>query len=280
MQFIYACDIHGDRNKYEKLLEILKKRKINNLVLGGDLFSKNAEDRIPIQKKFIEEYLNEYFKRLEEEKINYIGIVGNDDLVIPSKDYYELVKKYPNIHDVNMKKYDFQDISFIGLNYVLDAPFKRKDNIALEKGLKMPEQWSDVIYVDNCQRVITKEEWKEERKKCPMMEDLLNNLPKPSKGNKAIYIFHDPPYNVGLDKCRDGTIAGSKAILNFIKNNKPYMTLHGHIHESPANTGIWSTKIGDTISIQPGQTELGEKKLHYVIIDTDNNTYERVIVEC
>lgn len=34
MKFIYACDIHGDINKYEKLYKVLKENNINNLVIG------------------------------------------------------------------------------------------------------------------------------------------------------------------------------------------------------------------------------------------------------
>ena len=34
MRFIYACDIHGDINKYEELYRILKEKQINNLVIG------------------------------------------------------------------------------------------------------------------------------------------------------------------------------------------------------------------------------------------------------
>ena len=113
---------------------------------------------------------------------------------------------------MNKTKYDELEISFIGLKYVLDAPFKRKDNIALEKGLEMPEQWSNEIYVDNCQKIISKEEWKEYRKKCPMMEQLLKELPQPTKNHKTIYLFHEPPYGLGLDLCKDGTIAGSKGV--------------------------------------------------------------------
>ena len=34
MKFIYACDIHGDINKYECLYKLLKENKIDTLVIG------------------------------------------------------------------------------------------------------------------------------------------------------------------------------------------------------------------------------------------------------
>lgn len=34
MKFIYACDIHGDIDKYEQLYKELKENNINTLVIG------------------------------------------------------------------------------------------------------------------------------------------------------------------------------------------------------------------------------------------------------
>ena len=277
MKFIYSSDIHGDINKYENLISLCEQNKISYIVLGGDLFSKNHDKRIPVQINFINGYFRDFLNKIKEKNIELICITGNDDLVIPTNEYYKLIEKYENVHDINQTKYDVLGISFIGLKHVLDAPFKRKDNIALEEGLEMPEQWSDEIYVDNCQRIISKEEWKEYRKKCPMMEQLLRNLPKSTQNNKIIYLFHEPPYGRGLDLCKDKTIAGSKAILKFIEKSNAYMSLHGHIHESYNLSKIWNTKIGKTISIQLGQSELGEKELHYAIIDTEKDDYKMFI---
>ena len=279
MKFLYVSDLHGDKLKYEKILSYCVDNNISNLVVGGDLFSKIATYRIPVQKEFIHNYLYDYFKRLNSYGIKYIGIVGNDDLVIPCQDYYEIIKEFPLVFDINQKKVDIDGISFIGLNYVLDAPFKRKDNVALEKNYIMPNQVSDVIYVDNCTRTISKEEWVEYRKNCPMMEDLLDNLPKPTVNNKTIYVFHDPPYGVGLDVCYGNIYAGSKAIYNFLKDSNAYMSLHGHIHESYELSGVWKVLIGNTIAIQTGQTDLNANILHCVLIDTDKNTQDFLKLE-
>ncbi len=39
---------------------------------------------------------------------------------------------------------------------------------------------------------------------------------------------------------------GSIAIQRFIEKKQPYLTLHGHIHESTRLTGNWQEKIGNT----------------------------------
>ena len=273
MRFVYSSDIHGDINKYHKLLNICKKNNINYIVLGGDLLPKYKDDREPIQRDFINNEFDKYCRELQDNNITLIGILGNDDLEIIEEDYYKVISKYPNIIDVDNKLAKIEDISFIGLNKVIDAPFKRKDHIVLDEDQVMPKQASEKIYIDSCKRILTIKEWEKERLKRPKMSYCLNKLPK--SNGKTIYILHDPPANIGLDWCRDGDKAGSKDIYNFLYNSNAYMSLHGHIHESYSLSGIWNAKINKTIAIQLGQTELNEELLYYAIIDTDNNKYER-----
>ena len=39
---------------------------------------------------------------------------------------------------------------------------------------------------------------------------------------------------------------GSIAIRRFIEERRPFLTLHGHAHESARLTGSWRERIGDT----------------------------------
>jgi uncharacterized protein len=39
---------------------------------------------------------------------------------------------------------------------------------------------------------------------------------------------------------------GSIAVRRFIETRQPFITLHGHIHESPRLTGSWKDLIGRT----------------------------------
>ncbi|TFF87275.1 MAG: hypothetical protein EU550_03525 [Promethearchaeota archaeon] len=85
-----------------------------------------------------------------------------------------------------------------------------------------------------------------------------------------------PPSNSGLDVCSDGKGVGSKAIYNFLSNPPyPLLSLHGHIHESPNISGVWKTKKGKTICIQPGQSHYYEDFVVYVIIDLKNMKFTR-----
>ena len=275
MKFIYACDIHGDESKYEKLFEQAKKQNIKYLVLGGDLLPKMCNDRKLEQTQFIQNYLNEYFTKLKENDIECICILGNDDLEILDNEFDKMCKAHTNVFNIDNKRVDIEDISFIGLSKVLDHPFGCKDRVAIENGLKMPMQLSYKILIDKCQDKITIDEWEKYREiNIEKMEDTLINLPKADDKNKTIYVFHNPPYGIGLDVCADGRQVGSKAMIKFLENSNAYMSLHGHIHESPRMSGLWYNMLGNTICIQPGQTELRNKEMFYVIVDTENNSYE------
>lgn len=248
--------------------------------MDGDLLPKKAELRAPIQKRFINGYFKKYLEKLDSENITFIGILGNDDLEINEPDYLEIISNYKNVYNVDNIKADIEDISFIGLSNVLDTPFFRKDRIVIENGQEMPVQLKEIVYVNKCKTPLTVEEWKKYREQnVPKMEDVLENLPKPTKGHKGIYIFHDPPYGIGLDNCKNGEEVGSKSMAEFLKNSNAYMSLHGHIHESPQISGNWYGKLGNTICIQPGQSEYKCPQLHYVVIDTDTNKYELKSIE-
>ena len=76
--------------------------------------------------------------------------------------------------------------------------------------------------------------------------------------DKSIFLFHAPPYKTKLDRAALDNQkidhvpldvhVGSIAIKRFIENQKPLLTLHGHIHESAEITGSWKDRIGNTYS--------------------------------
>ena len=275
MKFIYACDIHGDTNKYEKLFKTAQKEDIKYMVLGGDLLPKRGI-RVIIQPEFIREFFEDYFKSLKENNIKCILIPGNDDLEKFDIEINELCEKYSNIYNIDNKKLDIEDVSFIGLSKVLDHPFGSKNRVLIEKNLKMQPQLSQDIYINRDTEVITISEWERYRETdIDKMEDILSSLPVVDKSRKTIYVLHNPPYGIGLDVCANGLQVGSKAITSFLEESNSYMSLHGHIHESPKISGLWYNKLGKTICIQPGQTELGEKECYYVIIDTKIDKKDR-----
>ena len=218
MKFLYTCDIHGDKWKYKKIYEKLVEQKIKLLILGGDLLPKHCKDRKAEQKQFIQESLDNFFEKLRKEDIKCFFVLGNDDLETLDNEFEILENKYSNIINLHKKKQDIEDISLVGLSYVLDNPFGCKNRVVLEKGLEMPEQLSKIIYMNDKKNFMTVDEWKTYREKnVKKMEDILKELPEIEKDKKGIYVFHNPPYGIGLDVCITGKEVGSKAMAEFFK---------------------------------------------------------------
>jgi Icc-related predicted phosphoesterase len=97
-----------------------------------------------------------------------------------------------------------------------------------------------------------------------------------SDPSRAIFMFHAPPYDSGLDIAReinpeDLTVVmrngqpheipvGSKAVRQIIEEYQPLLSLHGHIHES---RGI--TTIGRTTCINPG-SDYASGQIHGAVV--------------
>ncbi|MCJ7842026.1 hypothetical protein MUB24_14165 [Lederbergia sp. NSJ-179] len=161
----------------------------------------------------------------------------------------------------NKPHYIGSRIPIFGFPLVTPSPFKLKnferrdltnDSVLLESG-----------YVLN-----------QNGKSQKVLSDFLNTLPsieeeiKSFSIAKSIWVTHVPPSGGVLDLLRNKQTAGSKAIRQKIMIEKPILSLHGHIHESPKMSGKWYEEIGETLSINPGQGD----ELHAVIIDIISTT--------
>jgi Icc-related predicted phosphoesterase len=92
--------------------------------------------------------------------------------------------------------------------------------------------------------------------------------------DRAIFNFHEPPYNSQLDEApeldedlrpkfgaQSTEPVGSEAVREIIETYQPPLSLHGHIHESRGRT-----RIGDTIAINPGSV-YSEGSLQGAVVD-------------
>jgi Icc-related predicted phosphoesterase len=87
------------------------------------------------------------------------------------------------------------------------------------------------------------------------MEEDLEQLARMSDPKRTLYVLHDPPWNTTLDVLYNGQHIGSMAVRRFIEQRQPPLVLSGHIHESPKASGKILDRIGDTLCVNPGQTE-------------------------
>ncbi|MHA2088424.1 MAG: metallophosphoesterase family protein, partial [Promethearchaeota archaeon] len=222
---------------------------------------------------------DEYFSRFEAMGIYYLGLLGNDDLRIFDNLFQQTCDKYSYVANMAQTRFQIEGskYEYIGMNWVSDLPFglkdrARKDTVDFEFPKQIGKQ-----YLSTPNGFERLEDWFSYAKNLPTIEDEIRNLVKPSDMSNTIYIFHNPPANVDLDVIYNGQKVGSKAEYAFLKENQPKLSLHGHIHESPGVSGKWHSQIGNTICIQPGQSQQDEDSLIYVLIDLETMNFERKV---
>jgi Icc-related predicted phosphoesterase len=249
------------------------------IALGGDLFpsfpsTKRYEDIIPNQKTFIDQFLSPFFKRMfETTSVKQIFLIpGNWDLCYS----YLFQEEVEGIIDLNQKSYRMKNgYEWIGYPFVPPTPFRPKDYEKMDDSESAWPPQKDPSFIklsDQTEQLIPIDPYGFLKQRETIRED-LDRLPKPLQPKRAIYVMHSPPFGTRLDFIQGGGSAGSRSIKAFIENHQPFLTLHGHIHESPDFSGHYFDRIGETISINPGQSIWKAKdflKLYAVTFEIEN----------
>ncbi len=256
MKVLYTSDLHVDEGHYQRLLELQKNQRIDCLIIGGDLIPNRPGfyEYIDNQRDFIKRFLYPYISKLKATKPN-LGIylmMGNDDTAA-NMDLLEGMEKEGIINLIHKRHHVLDaEIHLVGYGYVPITPFSLKDwerfdtneKVVIESPRRSFLSTKHGMNQIDLHEVIGKEK---------TIEEDMKYLAQISDPKKTIYVMHAPPYNTALDRLSNGTQCGSKSIRNFIEKHQPYLTLHGHIHESPRVSGIFMEEIGNTVSINPGQ---------------------------
>jgi len=279
MKVLYTSDLHGEIRLYQELLALILSSSADIIALGGDLLpsfppTKRYEDMVPNQKTFIDQFLFPFFKRIVEPTSSkqIFLIPGNWDLA-----YSHLFKDpMEGIIDLDQKNYRIKnEYEFIGYPFVPPTPFRPKDYEKMDDPEAAWPPQKNPSYIrssDPTNQLIPIDPYFYLRHRETIREDLIR-LPKPFHHRRAIYIMHSPPFGTRLDLIQGGKSAGSRSIKAFIEEYQPLLTLHGHIHESPEISGAYVDRIGETLSINPGQfTQAGRdiSKLHAVTFEMEN----------
>ncbi|MGD0914948.1 MAG: metallophosphoesterase [Thermodesulfobacteriota bacterium] len=279
MKLLYTSDLHGEIHFYQELSELAASSSANIIAIGGDLLpslppTKRYEDMIPYQKTFIDQFLSPFFKRiLQRSPVKQIFLIpGNWDLSYP----HLFKEPTEGIIDLDRRSHLLENgYELIGYPFVPPTPFRPKE---YEKRDGPEAPWppqknpSYVRASDLTGQLIAVDPYLYLRQRDTIEEDLAR-LPKPLDYSKVIYVMHSPPFGTRLDLIQGGKSGGSRSIRSFIEKHQPFLTLHGHIHESPELSGAYFDRIGETLSINPGQTAWTSKglcRLHAVIFEMEN----------
>lgn len=269
MRILFVTDLHGSKWKYDRLFEMARSHSVQVVINGGDMLPKEGD--LFDQEKFISCDLLAHFSQFDDAGIYYLCYLGNDDLKIFDDLLDVTCRRYQFVKSFAQRKVEISGYEFIGMNWVVDYPFRVKDRCRMDTDdyVFQPQYGTALLSSENGWRVIPR--WTEYAQSLPTIESELKKLIQPSRPDDAVYSIHMPPSDLGLDACGHGEEVGSKAIRNFLKQTQPRLSLHGHIHESPEISGKWFGYIGRTLCIQPGQLE----PFTYVIGDLRTMSFER-----
>lgn len=271
--FLYVTDLHGNRRKYERAFALAVETGAGMVINGGDMFphGRMHED----QERFLREFLDPHFARYQAAGIRHFGFPANDDLRVHDALFAGLCSRYPLVENLAGRKVTAGSFEFLGFNLVTDFPFRLKDRARMDSANSVlpPQSGSGILSLPGGWEEIP--DWESHVRTLPTIEEELDRLPAPEDPGRAVYVIHGPPAGLGLDVVRGGRPVGSPATARFIERVRPRLTLHGHIHESPEESGVWQSRLGDTVCIQPGQSTAG---LTVVVGDFEEMRFERRIL--
>jgi Icc-related predicted phosphoesterase len=247
---LYTADLHGSRELYTEAFALARKLSVRSLILGGDLA---PHATVVEQRGFLQGFLlplaREYRQERDSAEIFYI--MGNDDwsanlpVLLGSG-----IERFHHIHCVVRP---FQGAVWIaGLGSVSLTPFALKDWERWEEGLQGPVRLDGFRSREDGSvhpfdfRGREWEEWLGKDLETIGRELLPERSP-------LVCVFHGPPHGTALDLIHGEAHVGSREVRKFLEARRPLLSLHGHIHESPAVSGRFADRIGSTICVNPGQ---------------------------
>jgi uncharacterized protein len=255
MRCFFVSDLHGRTARYEKLLREIEEKAPAAVFIGGDLvphvMHRSTGD--PASENFIEDYIGPRLRDLKAKMgarySRIFVILGNDDPRVEETACLALEREglWSYIHE---RRVELGEFTIYGYAYVPPTPFHLKDwerydvSRYTPHGSSSPEEgWRSVEVAPQVTRYATIKE---------DLDRLADNTPL----DKAVFLFHSPPHETALDRAAlDGKMfegvpidvhVGSIAVRRFIESRQPFLTLHGHIHESARLTGKWRDKLGRT----------------------------------
>jgi Icc-related predicted phosphoesterase len=246
--------LHGRKERYHKLLGTIRDQVPSAVFLGGDLLPQTAvQEEAPAD--FVRAFLVPNFAELRcslrERYPRVFLILGNDDPRCEEPAFAE-GEAGGLWHYVHNRKVQFQDFTVYGLAYVPPTPFLLKDwelydiSCYVPPGCVSPEEGHRSVPAEKNLR------WETIHRE-------LGALAADDALDRAIFLFHTPPYDTALDRAAlDGKVfehvpldvhVGSIAVRRFIEERRPLVTLHGHVHEAARLSGEWKIRLGSTVCL-------------------------------
>jgi Icc-related predicted phosphoesterase len=260
-----ASDLHGSPGRYRALWRTASSERPALIFLAGDLLPGGlghgaSEPRA--EGDFIEDFMVDGFLALKEAlgdaAPRVLMVPGNDDpaSAVPALARGEERGAWESIHGRRIR---VEGRPVYGYACVPPSPFLLKDW----------ERYDVSRYVDPGS-VSPEEGWRSQ----PMdayelrWRTIARELEALTRGQDlkdAVLLLHAPPYDTPLDLADlQGRMVehvpvdphiGSIAVRRLIQARQPWLTLHGHVHESSRLTGHWKARLGETVMISAAHDE-------------------------
>jgi Icc-related predicted phosphoesterase len=195
---LFATDLHGHTDRYDKLFASIVREHPTAVFLGGDLLPRSPLAAVPSkQTDFVRDYLAPGFVSVREatgiEYPDIFLILGNDD---PRSEEESFVagERGGIWHYVQGKKFIWRAYSICGLAYVPPTPFSLKDwerydiSRYVPPGCISPQEGRRSVPVEESQI-----KWGSVQKERAAIS---------GEGplDRAVFLLHTPPYDTPLDR--------------------------------------------------------------------------------
>jgi len=306
-KILFATDMHGSEGTWRKFLNASAMFKVNVAICGGDLTGKMI---VPIVERADGKYTYYHLKKTHkidagdlDKAIKEIKGIGYYPYVTTEREYNEMVENPKKVDEVFEKVmistlkewFDLIPQKLPSETRVVVCPgnddrFVVDDVVNQHKHVINGE--GKVIEIDDSHEMIScgwvnPTPWKTAREEDEekLEERLEKYISKLKNMQNAIFNFHAPPYQSKIDEAplldkdlnpiiQHGSVVmvpvGSKAVRKMIEKYKPFLGLHGHIHESSG-----CIKIGKTYCVNPG-SEYAEGILRAFLIEFKGNKIIRL----
>jgi Icc-related predicted phosphoesterase len=272
MVVVYTSDLHGNKEHYQELFELAEQRKAQAIIIGGDMLPIHGPFKYSLQEQqnFIFSYLEPKIRdfRSRAPQTTIYAMLGNDDWQASNVHLGILVAK-GTLRLLHGEKHELgSGYELVGYAHVPPTPFTIKDGERRDLQKDVVDQQRCTACVSQGAKIVVVDP-RRYFANVMSIEEELEELPTARDYRKTVYVMHSPPFRTNLDRLFDGRWIGSQAIRAFVEKYQPYLTLHGHIHESSEISGTYWDRIGKTICINPGQST---EELYAVVFELEDIT--------
>lgn len=272
MVVVYTSDLHGNKEHYQELFELAEQRKAQTIIIGGDMLPIHGPFKYSLQEQqnFIFSYLEPKIRdfRSRAPHTTIYAMLGNDDWQASNVHLETLVAK-GTLRLLHGEKHELgSGYELVGYAHVPPTPFTIKDGERRDLQKDVVDQQRCTACVSQGAKIVVVDP-EQYFASVMSIEEELERLPKERDPSRTVYVMHSPPFKTNLDRLFDGRWVGSQAIRAFVEKYQPYLTLHGHIHESSEISGTYWDRIGKTICLNPGQST---EELYAVVFELEDIT--------